>query len=142
VTRRVFLDANVLFNAAHNPSGLGASLFVPRPGLELLSCPFACEETRRNLTRKASSEALSRHIVQVQRLVLVPDTTGQTSLPLSKEDTLIFLSALQAGSHLLLTGDRRFAQAVSQSQGAASLGMRVQTLTQFFQTLRDLISQP
>ncbi|MEN8214740.1 MAG: DNA-binding protein, partial [Pseudomonadota bacterium] len=51
---RLFLDANILFTAAHNPGGKAA--LVIELGVhghwELVSSPYAMEEARRNLERK------------------------------------------------------------------------------------------
>ena len=51
---RLFLDANVLFTAAHNPRGKAA--FVIRLGAEgtwdLVTSAYPREEARRNLARK------------------------------------------------------------------------------------------
>ena len=51
---RLFLDANVLFTAAHNPRGKAALLIdLGKPGhWELYSSAYALEEARRNLARK------------------------------------------------------------------------------------------
>jgi uncharacterized protein len=52
---RVFLDANVLFTAAHNPRGKAAFVItLGSAGLfQLATSPYAREEARRNLERKA-----------------------------------------------------------------------------------------
>ena len=51
---RVFLDANVVFTAAHNPEGKAALLIeLGGRGLwEVCSSRLAVEEARRNLARK------------------------------------------------------------------------------------------
>jgi len=51
---RVFLDANVLFTAAHNPTGKAAFVVeLARQGhWDVLTSAFAVEEARRNLARK------------------------------------------------------------------------------------------
>ena len=48
---RVFLDANVLFTAAHNPDGLSRLLFDlgRHKVLTLISSPLAVDEARANL---------------------------------------------------------------------------------------------
>jgi uncharacterized protein len=52
---RVFLDANVLFTAAHNPKGKAALLItLGAEGLfQLATSAYTREEARRNLERKA-----------------------------------------------------------------------------------------
>jgi hypothetical protein len=51
---RVFLDANVLFTAAHNPNGKAAFLIsLGSSGLlQLATSAYAQEESKRNLERK------------------------------------------------------------------------------------------
>ena len=52
---RVFLDANVLFTAAHNPNGKAALVITlgAEGILQLATSAYAREETRRNLELKA-----------------------------------------------------------------------------------------
>ena len=52
--KRVFLDANVLFTAAHNPAGKAALLFelADLGCWSLISSRLACEEARRNVLIK------------------------------------------------------------------------------------------
>lgn len=50
---RVFLDANVLFTAAHNPGGKAALVIdlARRGHWQVMPSAFAVEEARRNLER-------------------------------------------------------------------------------------------
>ncbi len=52
--KRVFLDANVLFTAAHNPAGKASLLFelARRGHWTLITCQLAYEEARRNVRIK------------------------------------------------------------------------------------------
>ncbi len=52
--KRLFLDANVLFTAAHNPEGKAALLIQlgQLQWLELTTSAYAREEARRNLAKK------------------------------------------------------------------------------------------
>ena len=52
--RRFFLDANVIFTAAHNPNGNGRALFrlAAEQKLELVSSRYALEEAARNIAVK------------------------------------------------------------------------------------------
>ena len=54
---RLFLDANVLFTAAHNPGGRSAAICqLARAGLcTLVTSPHALEEARRNVRLKHPS---------------------------------------------------------------------------------------
>jgi len=57
--KRLFLDANVLFTAAHNPDGK-AALILELAGAghwEALTSTYAVAEARRNLERKAPQRA-------------------------------------------------------------------------------------
>ena len=56
---RLFLDANVLFTAAHNPGGKAALVIElgARRHWRLFSNPYAFEEARRNLQRKFPDSA-------------------------------------------------------------------------------------
>jgi len=49
--RRFFLDANVIFTAAHNPNGNGRALFrlAAEQQLELIVSRYALEEAARNI---------------------------------------------------------------------------------------------
>jgi predicted nucleic acid-binding protein len=106
---RVFLDANVLFAAAHNPEGKAALLVdLARDGLvELCTCALAVEEARRNLEEKFPEglAALDRLMGPVR---LVP-TRVQGPVPevLPSKDRPILLSATGAGATHLVTGDIR-----------------------------------
>ena len=52
--RRLFLDANLLFTATHNPQGKAALLLeLAAAGCwEVVTSTYAVEEARRNLSRK------------------------------------------------------------------------------------------
>jgi predicted nucleic acid-binding protein len=73
---RVFLDANVLFIAAHNPKGKAALVItLGSEGLfQLATSAYAREETRRNLERKApvGLPEFSRQLSKIGRLTELP----------------------------------------------------------------------
>lgn len=109
---RLFLDANVLFTAAHNPAGRAAALIdLARRGFcTLITSPHALEEARRNLEIKYP-EAGSR-LEQVLRVVALcaessteKSEWGRTEL-LPNKDAPILGAAAQIGADLLVTGDR------------------------------------
>ena len=52
---RLFLDANVLFTAAHNPAGKARFLFdaAEQGAWRLIASDYAIEEAGRNLIRKS-----------------------------------------------------------------------------------------
>jgi uncharacterized protein len=105
--RRLFLDANVLFTAAHNPDGK-ASLII-RLGAEghweIVTSDYAIEEARRNLSRKYP-DRLAAFIEQQSALHVVPTAgIGANPLALPEKDAPIFETARRSGATHLLTGD-------------------------------------
>ena len=54
---RIFLDASILFTAAHNPNGKAALVIeLGRSGIwRLATSPYAAEEARCNIARKFSA---------------------------------------------------------------------------------------
>jgi len=109
---RLFLDANVLFTAAHNPGGRAAALFAlaQQGACTLLSSSHALEEARRNLRLKypGRAEALEDLLVHANiepeaSSNLVTWALGQ-GLPL--KDAPILAAAARARSDVLVTGDR------------------------------------
>ena len=104
---RLFLDANVLFTAAHNPQGKAAFLFgeLPPAPWELLSSAFAVEEARRNLIAKYP-HCLPAFEELIQALVMVPQPAPRgLALDLPEKDAPIFLAAHAGKATHLLTGD-------------------------------------
>lgn len=107
---RLFLDANVLFTAAHNPEGK-AALVVELAGREgtwgLVTSGLAAEEARRNLGRKYAGhllrlEGLLRGIPRVS-----PPPPHECPVPLEEKDRPILHAAIVARATHLLTGDIR-----------------------------------
>lgn len=109
---RLFLDANVLFTAAHNPDGRAAALFaLARQGTcELLSSPHALEEARRNLKLKypGTAGALEGLLVQVaiEREASSRLVTWALGQGLPSKDAPILAAAVHARADVLVTGDR------------------------------------
>lgn len=106
---RLFLDANVLFTAAHNPDGKAALLFDAPSGKcwELMSSAFAIAEARRNIAAKypacaARLESLIGTLTEVGQ-----PAPGLAALDLPEKDRPIFLAAQAAQATHLLTGDKR-----------------------------------
>lgn len=106
---RVFLDANVLFTAAHNPNGKAALVItLGAEGLfQLATSAYAKEEARRNLERKAP-DRLPAFRRQLSKMRLVPDNP---SIPcpadLAEKDWPIYRAAHACQADVLLTGDHR-----------------------------------
>ena len=109
---RLFLDANVLFTAAHNPGGRSAAIFqLARAGVcTLVTSPHALEEARRNLRLKQPSAAGAlEELVAVTSVEPEASSKGvawalERGLPL--KDAPILAAAAQAHCDVLVTGDR------------------------------------
>ena len=109
---RVFLDANVIFSAAHRETGSVRVLFdLADAGLcELVSSAYAVAEARRNVAnnhpdRLADLEALlSRLAVCREANREHMERANQHRLP--AKDVPILAAAMQAGAGVLVTGDR------------------------------------
>ena len=105
----LFLDANVLFTAAHNPSGK-AALVLELGTLgywRMVPSTQAVEEASRNLTSKFPS-AVSRLEILLRDMPVLPSVSGRDCpIDLPAKDRPIFLTALRYGATHLLTGDMR-----------------------------------
>jgi len=105
----VFLDANVLFTAAHNPSGK-SSLIIElgtKGHWRTTTSTLAVEEARRNLDIH-----FAVCIPELESLLRWIDVVASVSGPacpidLPKKDQPIFLTALKCRATHLLTGDIR-----------------------------------
>ena len=128
---RLFLDANVLFTAAHNPDGKAALLFdaLDLKRWELLSSAFAISEAQRNIAAKypprvARLESLIAGLAVVGQPVWV--TIG-ISLP--EKDQPIYVAALACRATHLLTGDwQHFGRYMNRPQ--ATDGIVIQTVAE------------
>lgn len=131
---RLFLDANVLFTAAHRPQGKAAFLFQalalsPPAPWQLLSSAYAVAEARRNLLVKqhAALPALEDLLPQL-RIVRQP-ASPRVPLALPAKDLPIWAAAQAAASHLL-TGDLKdFGAHMNRPQATA--GIVIQTVGEF-----------
>ena len=109
---RLFLDANVLFTAAHNPGGRSAAIFqMARAGAcSLVSSPHALEEARRNLRLKypSATDALERLLTagSVEPEPPSKDVAWALEQGLPLKDAPILTAAAQARCDVLVTGDR------------------------------------
>ena len=132
---RLFLDANVLFTAAHNPSGKAAlTIELGKDGhWELATSPHASEEARRNLERKfpRSEEGLHsllRGIRLVAHRPRIPFPPG-----LAEKDRPIFQAALACDATHLLTGDLKdFGPFMNRPE--ETFGILVQTVADFLRS--------
>ena len=109
---RVFLDANVLFSAAYRAHGVARALFSQA---EAGTCTLVCsahaiEEARRNIAARYP-DCLGELTDLVARLEICPEphaaaVATATAEGLPPKDAPILAAALQAGCHVLATGDR------------------------------------
>jgi uncharacterized protein len=102
----VFLDANVLFSAAHRP-GAGMLGLWTLPGVRVVTSAYALEEARRNLPEPEQltrSDGLTEVLVVVAEVSVEP-LPGGVDLPAN--DRPILAAAFRSGATHLLTGDVR-----------------------------------
>lgn len=106
MTHRLFLDANVLFTAAHRPHGMAAFLFqLQEAPWRLISSAYAIEEARRNLVAKFP-HALAEWPALTEALELAPQPAApRLLLDLPDKDLPIWAAAQAARATHLLTGD-------------------------------------
>lgn len=106
---RIFLDANILFTAAHNPNGKAALVMeLGRVGIwQLATSLYAAEEARRNTVRKfpASLDRLETLLGDLGLVADAPDIPCPTNL--AEKDRPILRAALGCRADVLLTGDLR-----------------------------------
>ena len=110
---KLYLDANVIFSAAHREEGRAQDLVALARGghCDLLTSTHALEEARRNLQLKSSGfeRRLMQALVQVTVVVEAPaalvDWARELGLPL--KDAPILAAAVHANADLLVTGDTR-----------------------------------
>ena len=106
---RLFLDANVLFTAAHNPDGLARLLFdlARHDVLTLISSHVAVGEARANLNLKAPDKAAALDRLLADLEIVDPPSQPVLVIELPDDDQLIFGAAVAARVTHLLTGDKK-----------------------------------
>ena len=102
---RLFLDANILFSAAHKPDARVFRLWRLED-VVLYSSRYALEEARFNLASDDELRRLTRLAGDLQFVEV-----GQRAIPpgvsLPEKDAPILLAAIEARADYLLTGDLR-----------------------------------
>jgi hypothetical protein len=138
--RRIFLDANVIFTAAHNPTGKAALLIELAAQLpwQIVTSRLAEEEARRNLENKYP-QSLPRLATILAGMEIIPGGEGlNCPLDLPAKDRPIFEATLLIGATHLLTGDiGHFGPHMNMPDKTS--GIIVQTVADFF---RDLTEEP
>ena len=111
---RLFLDANVVFSAAHNPDGNGRALFqlaAARRGARLISSRFAIEEAARNIALKYPERLSDLERLTADLEVCAEPTpsavAAAASVGLPAKDAPILAAAIGARARVLVTGDRQ-----------------------------------
>jgi predicted nucleic acid-binding protein len=128
----LFLDANVLFTAAHNPSGKAALIIDlgVQGNWEIVSCSYAIEEARRNISIKFP-DYLERFERLISAISEVPLRSGLSCpVPLPKKDRPILEAATHCGATHLLTGDIKDFGPFMNHPGLTG-GVVIQTVSEF-----------
>ena len=131
--KRLFLDANVLFTAAHNPEGKAALLIQlgQLKMLELTTSAYAREEARRNLAKKFPA-CLDRFQAMLKTILLVGEANDlPCPAALPEKDWPIYRAAHACRADVLITGDLRdFGPLINAPDRAH--GLLIQTAADFF----------
>jgi predicted nucleic acid-binding protein len=111
---RIFLDATVLFAAAHSSTGASRELFaLAKAGrIELITNEIAVEETERNLLRKAPDGlSIFKALMETQLITVIPAPTKEEVLAAAAytalKDAPIVAGAIAAQADYLVTFDRK-----------------------------------
>ncbi len=110
---KVFLDANVVFSAAHQREGRAQALLLLARArrCELMVSAHALEEARRNLTRKSHSfdQRLADLLAMTEMVAEAPAPLVAWALEhgLPLKDAPILAAAVHANADILVTGDLR-----------------------------------
>ena len=129
---RIFLDANILFTAAHNPNGKAALVIeLGRRGCWVLySSAYAWEEARRNLARKFPDSL--ENLEGFRQFICFVEHRPDCHFPegLAAKDRPIFQAACTAKATHLLTGDHKDFD-IFMNQPEATFGIHIQTVAEF-----------
>ena len=130
--KRIFLDANVLFTAAHNPRGKAA--FIVEGGRDelwkLYSSAYAVTEAGRNLEIKFPEQMAAFEIL-LGEIQITRHQVGDIRLAgLDNKGQPIFQAALACSATHLVTGDRKDFGKFMNKPGKTS-GIVIQTPADF-----------
>ncbi len=132
---RIFLDANVLYSAAHLENA-GIGRLWELGNIELMSSAYAIEEARRNLALDRPS-ALPR-LERLKSALTVTNPPQDVAVPahlkLDPKDQPILAAAIHGKAAYLLTGDARHFEPLF---GKRIEGVGVMRPAQYFAALRD-----
>jgi len=133
---KIFLDANILFTAAHNPSGKAALILElgAQGHWQALTSTLAVEEARRNLDIKFP--ACLTHLESILSKVRVVSSVSGPTCPidLPEKDRPIFLTSVKCRATHLLTGDiRHFGPFLNDPSRTA--GVAIMTVADFLTSM-------
>lgn len=141
---RLFLDANVIFSAAHRVGGRAELLVeLGRAGhCDLATSPHALEEARRNLVLKSSGFeerlAAALEIIELVSEARRENVHWALEQGLPAKDAPILAAAMQCGATHLVTGD---AAHFGPLYGRTLRGVRVVAPAQALQALLASLGQ-
>lgn len=135
---KLFLDANILFSAAHNHHGKCADIIrlAKESFVTGVTCELAILQAERNLALKYSDslENLEKQLSALQ--VVATIVTGSCSLQLPHDDLPIFLTARFFKCTHLITGDvKDFGKWMNKP--AHSEGVIIQTASQYLKSIYE-----
>lgn len=135
--KHVFLDANVLFTAAHNPHGKAAFLMqlAAAKTCRLFTSSYAREEAERNICAKYPGSLPALKQLQ-KNITVVPVTNLSSTYPeiLPVKDAPIYSAAVYCRAAYLLTGDIKHFGPLMNRPDLCD-GMIVQTVAEFLDSL-------
>lgn len=106
--QRIFLDANILYSAAHTENS-GLHVLWQIDDVVLLSSSYAIAEARANLSedRPGAIASLNRLLDRIELSDAGLGDCLPSSIRLESEDAPILLAAIRGKADYLLTGDKR-----------------------------------
>ena len=132
---KLFLDANVLFTAAHNPTGKAALVIglQARANWPLVTSTYAREEALRNVRAKAPGAEERLRVVLKDVEVVEHRPNLEFPAGLVEKDRPVFQAALACGASHLLTGDlKHFGPFMNRPE--ETFGIHVQTVAEFLES--------
>jgi len=131
---RLFLDANVLFTAAHNRSGKAA--LVIELGIRghwgLATSDYAFEDARRNLEIKFPGALSTLEAIRPAIKIVSSGEGLACPVPLPEKDRPILEAAIRCKATHLLTGDRKHFGPFMNTPEVTS-GVILQTVAEFLE---------
>jgi predicted nucleic acid-binding protein len=102
---RVYLDANILFSASLRPEHRFLQFWKMRD-LTPMTSPYAVDETQRNCVSAIHSARLARLLEQTLLVSDIPGAFLPLGIILPAKDAPILATAVFAGAHYMITGDK------------------------------------